>query len=714
MRTLLLADDSITVQRVIALTFADHDMRVIAVGDAQQAMEKMVAERPDIVLAATSLPQGSGYELAQFMRSSPALQKVPVLLLSGAFEAVDQARLAASGASGVIEKPVEPTIVINRVKELLGLKPETKPATAGRLITSPGGSPDKKQLPVPTPPRAVTSTRGTPSKWEQLRDQSGLEPGTRSVEDPSTRPDGYLDTLDAAFDTLDQQLSGRMPSSAGSRNPSGPLGQAGGSLDPRSPGRSPQNGGKVPGNPVFEVDSDWFGADDNQARADAKAGRRQITEDLRDPDLRAPTAPAPPNPIFEVDDEWFAEDDKARAAKLIEQRELAAEMGIHDVDLPEVVPELKAAPAADLDFDFGIDDLRRADQSASAKPAAAPDALDVLLAPTERKKPAPQASASARPESGELRRDLAEAASGREGGPEARKAPEAPPAPVAPPAPQAPQAPSFLTPMPTMAPIAPAPPAIEAAAVADDFVQLLAFEQGEHHEPPVRQLPTAPITDEMLDQIAARVPVAPPAPITDEMLSEIASRVPVAPPAPITDEMLSEIAARVPVAPPAPITDEMLSEIAARVPVAPPAPPAPITDEMLSAIAARVPVAPPAPITDEMLSEIALRVIPPAPAPITDEMLSEIALRVIPPAPAPITDEMLSQIAARVTPPEPAPLTFDQLEDIARRVAERLHAGAVGDELREAVNAAVRSIVSETAERLVRDEIERIKSKPRP
>jgi hypothetical protein len=214
------------------------------------------------------------------------------------------------------------------------------------------------------------------------------------------------------------------------------------------------------------------------------------------------------------------------------------------------------------------------------------DALDALLAPTPRKKP------------------------------EAVTVPDAP---------------RFLTPMPTMAPIAPVPPSTEAAAVADDFVQLLAFEQGEHHEPPVRQLPTAPITDEMLSEIAARVPVAPPAPITDEMLSEIAARVPVAPPAPITDEMLSLI-----------------------------------------------------------------------------------ALRVIPPGPTPITDEMLSQIAGLVPVPPPPQITYDMLEDVAARVAERLHAGAVGDELREAVNAAVRSIVSETAERLVRDEIERIKSKPRP
>lgn len=127
MRTLLLADDSLTVQRVIALTFADEPIRVVTCGTGPQAMERMAAQRPDIVLVCTTLPTLSGYEVARLMRGIPELNDVPVLLLSGAFETVDEARFAASGANGVIEKPVEPTDVIGRVKELLGLKPEPEP-----------------------------------------------------------------------------------------------------------------------------------------------------------------------------------------------------------------------------------------------------------------------------------------------------------------------------------------------------------------------------------------------------------------------------------------------------------------------------------------------------------------------------------------------------------------------------------------------------------
>ena len=53
---LLVADDSVTIQRVIELTFADEDVDVIAVGDGQQAVHRIESERPDIVLADVSMP----------------------------------------------------------------------------------------------------------------------------------------------------------------------------------------------------------------------------------------------------------------------------------------------------------------------------------------------------------------------------------------------------------------------------------------------------------------------------------------------------------------------------------------------------------------------------------------------------------------------------------------------------------------------------------
>src|SRR4051794_15939384 len=117
---LLLADDSVTIQRVIELTFADEDIRVIAVSDGDQAIAALDQTPPDIVLADAGMPGRSGYDVAQYIRQHARLSQTPVLLLTGAFEPIDEARATQVGANGVLTKPFEPQFVINRVRELLG------------------------------------------------------------------------------------------------------------------------------------------------------------------------------------------------------------------------------------------------------------------------------------------------------------------------------------------------------------------------------------------------------------------------------------------------------------------------------------------------------------------------------------------------------------------------------------------------------------------
>jgi len=53
---LLLADDSVTIQRVIELTFSGENVDVLAVSDGEQAIARIAAERPDIVLADIGMP----------------------------------------------------------------------------------------------------------------------------------------------------------------------------------------------------------------------------------------------------------------------------------------------------------------------------------------------------------------------------------------------------------------------------------------------------------------------------------------------------------------------------------------------------------------------------------------------------------------------------------------------------------------------------------
>lgn len=277
--TLLLADDSITIQRVIELTFAGEDVRVIVVGDGQQAIDRLSAEAPDIVLADIGTPKRSGYDVATFVKTQPALAGIPVLLLAGAFEALDEARVQASGADGVLVKPFEPNAVIGRVKELLGIgrAARTGAPGPGRLITSSAPPAPRAparpaeaaaRAPAPPDPAAASPPAAT---WAELHEESGPGPEAASVEGARAGAEDSFEDLDAAFDHLDARLS--------------------------NPGRSPESNipARVPAppgpaeSPVFEVEDEWFGKEVASAVREQAAGRSPAPDERR-----APVAPVLP------------------------------------------------------------------------------------------------------------------------------------------------------------------------------------------------------------------------------------------------------------------------------------------------------------------------------------------------------------------------------------------------------------------------------------
>lgn len=128
--TLLLADDSATIQRVIEMTFAEEDVRVVTVRDGREAVDHIAADPPDIVLADTNMPEKDGYAVSAFVKSDRRLSHIPVVLLTGAFDPVDDERAREVGCDAVLVKPFEPNVVLHRVRELLGA-PADSPTTAG-------------------------------------------------------------------------------------------------------------------------------------------------------------------------------------------------------------------------------------------------------------------------------------------------------------------------------------------------------------------------------------------------------------------------------------------------------------------------------------------------------------------------------------------------------------------------------------------------------
>jgi CheY-like chemotaxis protein len=116
---LLLADDSITIQKVVELTFAETEHKVVAVGSGRDLFKRLPEVKPDVVLCDVVMPDMNGYEVCQALKSDPATLHIPVVLLTGTFEPFDRDRALAAGCDGIVTKPFEARELINTVEDLI-------------------------------------------------------------------------------------------------------------------------------------------------------------------------------------------------------------------------------------------------------------------------------------------------------------------------------------------------------------------------------------------------------------------------------------------------------------------------------------------------------------------------------------------------------------------------------------------------------------------
>ena len=145
-KKILLADDSITIQKVVRITLADGDYNLITVDNGTEALERLKTEQPDLVLADVVMPGKDGYQVCEEIKKNPGLAHIPVILLAGSFEGFDEMKGAEAGADGYIIKPFESQTLISKVEEMLN-KPKPK-------IRKPEEQPPAKPAPAPAPQAA--------------------------------------------------------------------------------------------------------------------------------------------------------------------------------------------------------------------------------------------------------------------------------------------------------------------------------------------------------------------------------------------------------------------------------------------------------------------------------------------------------------------------------------------------------------------------------
>lgn len=171
----LLADDSITVQKIVKLSLTEEGIEVIAVSNGEQAVQQLETLQPDLVMADVFMPGKDGYEVCEFVKSHPRLQQTPVILLVHAFEPFDPDRAKKVGADHQLTKPFQSIrTLVTTVREMLDSSFES-PSTIS--------IPD--QVKAVSAPIALNTSPTAQSANNQVRQESvALSSSTSSLSTP--------------------------------------------------------------------------------------------------------------------------------------------------------------------------------------------------------------------------------------------------------------------------------------------------------------------------------------------------------------------------------------------------------------------------------------------------------------------------------------------------------------------------------------------------
>ncbi len=183
-KTILLADDSVTIQKVVELTFMDGDYQVVAVSDGLSAVEKLQEVRPDLVIADIHMPGTNGYDVCR--QAKAAMPEVPVLLLVGTFEPFDEEQASSAGADGHLKKPFDSQVLLARVEELI------QRSASGTLPSVAAFEPNESMEPPslePPPLAAAPAPSETPSGLPPLATPAPPAPAEDLYAAPLTSPD---------------------------------------------------------------------------------------------------------------------------------------------------------------------------------------------------------------------------------------------------------------------------------------------------------------------------------------------------------------------------------------------------------------------------------------------------------------------------------------------------------------------------------------------
>ena len=306
-RRILLADDSVTIQKVIELTFMDEDYEVRAVSNGDEAVALLSEMSPDFVIADVHMPGANGYEVCR--RAKQARPGIPVLLLVGTFEPFDEAQARSVGADSFLKKPFDSQELLQRVEELLAARsPMASPPTIPMPIVPMPPMPPPAFAPEPPAPAepefSPAAQAAAPLDWVSAPEWGAAHPGLdiAEVEPPAPAGMSFMGTAAVPGEFAAEPMWGNFE-----LEPAPPAAAAPADAEPydREPSFTlePEPGYQVEAEPVFSLDEDApsFAVREDVFGAPSDLSLDDTPQDRYIPD--APEAAAAPSAGFSWNEE---------------------------------------------------------------------------------------------------------------------------------------------------------------------------------------------------------------------------------------------------------------------------------------------------------------------------------------------------------------------------------------------------------------------------
>jgi CheY-like chemotaxis protein len=210
-KKILLADDSLTIQKVVELTFSDSDYELFSVSNGQKALDRVREFRPDLILADAVMPEKNGYEVCEAIKADPATAKIPVILLSGTFEPFDRERAERIGADAIVSKPFDSQQLLAQVDALLARSPAAgsySPAASEAFpipqTTAGVAVPAEQELPPASHEAGEEAPFDTGFSAEDFTASIRMPPHRSSTVDPFEEEYGARGDVDSAIEAFEK------------------------------------------------------------------------------------------------------------------------------------------------------------------------------------------------------------------------------------------------------------------------------------------------------------------------------------------------------------------------------------------------------------------------------------------------------------------------------------------------------------------------------